>query len=240
MNELERSLAALAAEIAWPETPDLASRLELAPQPRPLLTPRRRRALALAFALLVLALGVAFAVPQARTAILRFFHLRGATVEVVKTLPPAQERALTADLGAPITADDVERELGFRPLLPRGLGAPTVYYDAFPPGGQLGLVYAHGLVVTQVEGHLSTYIRKFLPPGTTMERLTIDGERALWISGELHQYAYVDKTGQIVSDSVRTAGDVLLWRHRDLLVRIEGARSKRQAAAIVRSAREAP
>jgi hypothetical protein len=68
----------------------------------------------------------------------------------------------------------------------------------------------------------------------------IDGQRALWIHGALHQYAYVDKTGKIRTDSVRTAGDVLLWRHKDLLVRLEGARSKQQALAIARSAREVP
>ena len=52
-----------------------------------------------------------------------------------------------------------------------------------------------------------------------MDEFTIEGQRALWIHGALHQYAYADKTGQIQTDSVRTAGDVLLWRHGDLLLR---------------------
>ena len=41
----------------------------------------------LAFAVLAVAVGAAMAVPQARTAILEFFRLRGATVERVETLP---------------------------------------------------------------------------------------------------------------------------------------------------------
>ena len=82
--ELERDLEALAAEVAWPPTPEL--RLQLDPRRR-----RRfvegRRALVLVVAVLLLALAVAFAVPSARTAILRFFHLRGATVELVGAPP---------------------------------------------------------------------------------------------------------------------------------------------------------
>ena len=84
--ELERSLEALAYDVQWPPTPEL--RLELEPRRGRLLD--RRRALVLALAVLLLALAVALAVPSARTAILRFFHLRGATVELVgaPTLDP--------------------------------------------------------------------------------------------------------------------------------------------------------
>jgi hypothetical protein len=101
-------------------------------------------------------------------------------------------------------------------------------------------VYPRGIVITEVEGQLTRYLAKFLPPGTGMDRVTIDGRRALWIYGALHQYAYADRTGAIRTDSVRTAGDVLLWRHGELLIRIEGARSRQQAVAIARSARAVP
>jgi hypothetical protein len=139
-----------------------------------------------------------------------------------------------------VSLDAARAKLGFPPVIPRGVGSPTTYYDGFPPGGQLGLVYPHGVVVTELEGRLTAYLTKFIPPGSSMDRLTIDGDRALWIHGALHQYAYSDRTGAIRTDSVRTAGDVLLWRHGDLLIRIEGARSRQQAVAIARSARAAP
>ncbi|HEY6055886.1 MAG TPA: hypothetical protein VIU86_18290, partial [Gaiellaceae bacterium] len=78
MSELEQALVALGRELALPPAPDLAAavggRLE-----------RRRRLrpwLVVALALLA-ALAVAFAVPQARSAILRFFHIRGAQVTLV-------------------------------------------------------------------------------------------------------------------------------------------------------------
>src|SRR3954470_1680651 len=95
MPELDRTLRRLAGELEWPETPDVASRLALAPR-------RRRRPLVVAVALALLALVVALAVPDARSSILRFFHLGDVTVERVSTLPAAQERPLADDLGAAI------------------------------------------------------------------------------------------------------------------------------------------
>src|SRR6185437_6632833 len=95
MVDLELHLLALAADLEWPPTP----RLEL-----PVEGPRRvRRPLVVLAAALVVAVGVAFAVPRARSAILRAFHLEGATVERVAVLPPAQERKLGAGLGARVT-----------------------------------------------------------------------------------------------------------------------------------------
>ena len=101
MAELEHELRGLAAHVAWPETPDAAGRLELAPRRRPLLG--RRRALAIALAAALLALAVALAVPDARSSILRFLHLGGVTIERVSTLPAAEERPLASNLGDPVT-----------------------------------------------------------------------------------------------------------------------------------------
>ena len=48
--------------------------------------------------------------PQSRGAILRFLHLGGETIEFVDTLPPAEERPLTAGLG-PVVSLAKAREL---------------------------------------------------------------------------------------------------------------------------------
>src|SRR3954471_8327947 len=110
MSELERSLRALAPELAWPDTPDVARRLELRRRPRRRLVPL----LAAAFALALLA--VALAVPDARTSILRFLHLGGVTIERVSTLPHAEERPLAATLGPPIAPEEAAIVLG-RPFV---------------------------------------------------------------------------------------------------------------------------
>ena len=54
----------------------------------------------------------------ARTAILRFFHLRGATIELVETLPPAQERSKAGGLGARVSRAEAERRSASGSLLP--------------------------------------------------------------------------------------------------------------------------
>ena len=68
MTELERALVRLGDELAFPAAPDVSARVlarVAEPPPR-----RRRRALVLVLAVLAVAIGAAFAVPQARTAIL--------------------------------------------------------------------------------------------------------------------------------------------------------------------------
>ncbi|HJX47160.1 MAG TPA: hypothetical protein VJ375_04880, partial [Gaiellaceae bacterium] len=83
--DFARELSALAAQVEWPPTPEL--RYELEPS-----AARPRRPLALGLALLVLtALVAAFAVPQSRGAILRFFHLGSVTIVRVDRLPAAEE-----------------------------------------------------------------------------------------------------------------------------------------------------
>src|SRR5438067_10143619 len=116
MTEFERDLRPLGSTVAWPPTPDVASRLEL--------RPHRRRALVAAVALAAAALAAAFAVPQSRSAILRFFHLRGVTVERVGTLPRAQELPLAQGLGSPIGDAEARRVLD-GPFLPAAHG--TLY-----------------------------------------------------------------------------------------------------------------
>src|SRR5437763_10465393 len=106
MSDLEQALRQLAAEIDWPSPPRVHLRLVEHAQPR------RRTRLVVVLALLAVAVGVALAVPQARSAILRFFHLGGVTIERVETLPPARERPLTAELGRPVSKAEADRMLG--------------------------------------------------------------------------------------------------------------------------------
>src|SRR4029453_9608988 len=98
VSPLEQRLQALGRELEYPSEPDVTeavlARLDRRPFPW--------RLVVIAAAVLALAIGAAFAVPQARSAILRFFHLRGASVERVETLPPAVERSRAGGLGRPL------------------------------------------------------------------------------------------------------------------------------------------
>ena len=121
MSELERALIALAAGgrvAARRRTLEL--RLEPAPRRAPRARARGRPGARRGRR-------SRFAVPQARSAILRFFHLGGVTVERVTTLPAAEERPLAVGLGAPVSRAEAEAVLGGPVALPRVNGEPQLY-----------------------------------------------------------------------------------------------------------------
>jgi hypothetical protein len=195
MAELERDLRAL--RVDWPETPDVASRLELRPRRR-LLVP------ALVFAA-ILAVTAAFAVPQSRSAILRFFHLRGVTVERVGTLPPAEERPLAAGLGSEI--DDAQaRALLGGPFLPAAHGA---------------LYERDGIVSTLLRGPVllsefgaPEFLKKFATSKVEWVQVAPDVQ-GLWIAGAPHVVFFPGA-------SPRLAGNVLVFATGTRTFRLEG------------------
>jgi len=197
MTELEQALRTLRVE--WPETPDVAGRLDLRPR-------RRRRVLVAAVALAVVALAAAFAVPQSRSAILRFFHLRGVTVERVRTLPPAAEVPLSAGLGSEESDADAARTLG-GPFLPREHG--TLYER-------------DGIVSTLLDGPVlltefgaPEFLKKFVT--SKVEWIEIaPNVQGLWISGAPHVVYFFPQA------SPRLAGNVLVWATQTRTFRLEG------------------
>jgi len=264
MPELERMLARLGEELDWPEAPDLAAKVmdrlaepdrrrdrpdRFAAPARPLLgLAGLRRSLALAAVALLLLAGTVFAaVPGVRHAVLDFFGLRGATVERRETLPtPPPERPL--DLGTRTTLADAADQLGFTPLVPAALGDPDgVFVRRGLPGGELSLTYFArpglprarttrlGALLSEFRGDLSPeYLGKVVGPATTVDRLRLDGEPALWIEGAPHFFFYRVQ-GRYVDTSLRLAQTVLLLEHGRLLVRLEGAFDRERAIAIAQS-----
>ena len=229
---LERELQLLAAEIAWPPTPELASRVAsvLASQrgvapPRGIAWRRHvalrhapgRRPLVLAVALLLVALGAAFAVPESRGAILRFLHLGGVTIERVDQLPPAQERPLGADIGRIVSRRVAQRALGQPPLLPPLDPLPPLHLEG---EDFVSLVFLdHGEPVQLSElGHTDEGIFKKLVVGATSTRFVdVDGAQGIWLSGARHVFAFPHVPP-------RLAGNVLIWQRGRLTLRLEGRR----------------
>src|SRR5262245_38190670 len=197
MAELEHELRRLAAHVAWPETPDVAGRLDLAPRRRLL----RRRALLVALAAGLLALAVALAVPDARSSILRFLHLGGVTIERVSTLPAAEERPLAADLGAPVTPARAAAVLGRPFRLPEVKGSPQLRES----NGTVSALLATPEPVLLTETAGVGLMKKLASIGTRVEQAPIaPGVEGLWISGAPHVFFGPDLPP-------RLARDVLLW-----------------------------
>jgi len=247
MTELERSLRLLGDAVAFPEAPDVSEavqrRLEgLRPERRR----PRRRTLVLAFAVVALAIGAAMAVPPARTAILEFFGLRGATVQRVESLPtvPTEpEPGSQLLLGERLPVEDE------RLLVPAALGTPDAAYAAEEGyGPRFTLVYGPGdgvprsqytgvgILVTEFDGAIDTrYLDKMVDNMTSVEQLTIDGDRALWLEGGPHFVVFRTESGDIGEDVGRLAGNTLLLEHDGMLVRIEGQIDRARAIKIAES-----
>jgi hypothetical protein len=249
MSELERSLRLLGDAVAFPEAPEVSEavqrRLEgLRPERRR----PRRRTLVLAFAVVALAIGAAMAVPPARTAILEFFGLRGATVQRVDSLPivtqpDSPDPGSQLLLGEPLPVEDE------RLLVPAALGRPDAAYAAEEDYGlRLTLVYGPGdgvprsqytgvgILVTEFDGAIDTrYLDKMVDADTSVEQLTVGGNRALWLEGGPHFVVFRTESGEIGDDVGRLAGNTLLLEHEGMLVRIEGQIDRAQAIEIAES-----
>ncbi|MFL6030581.1 MAG: hypothetical protein ACJ74D_11170 [Gaiellaceae bacterium] len=219
MTELERALVALGEELEFPSTPDVWPRVSGRLQRRRWFRP----ALA-AVALAVLALGIAFAVPDARSAILRFFHVGAATVERVETLPPAQQGSLVSGLGAPVSHATLR--------LPSGVIA-TRYYER--PGLDAALVRYRGkrLLVAEVEGDQMAFFKKVTGPTTRIEEVPL-GEFGLYISGAPHVLMWQFRSGEVREARTRLAGSVIVWLSNDVTYRIEGDLDQSQMLELAR------
>jgi hypothetical protein len=65
----------------------------------------------------------------------------------------------------------------------------------------------------------------------------VRGAPGVWISGRPHDFAYLDARGRARVETLRLAGNTLVWRHGEVLLRLEARVSKRRALRIARSLR---
>jgi uncharacterized membrane protein len=242
MPELELALRDLGPTLDWPAEPDLEQRVlrrtsELPARRRAL----PRRTLVIALAVLAVAGGAVFAVPQSRAAILEFLHLRGVTIERVDELPtvPVQS-GLGTFLGDPVTLEQARERAGFDVVVPEALGTPdAVYFQSEPPaGGMVSFVYGTKsdprALFTQFAGGVDEVIFKKIAPDTKVDAVTVDGQPGYWLEGA-HFFSYVDRQGDMQSEQVRLAGNVLLWERGTRTLRLEADISKEEALRIAAS-----
>ena len=230
MNDLERRLQELGAEIAYPATPRFDLDLERRPG-----RVGFRRPLALAFAILVVALaGVLALSPGARSAFLEIFRIEGATVERVETLPdvPAQR----IDFGDRVSREEAERRVGFE-LLDLGTEPDAIFVR---PDGLASMVYGDPaeprLVLSQARGAVwDGFVKKTGGTGTIIREVTVDGEPGLFVDGDEHFVMFLDENGLVSDERTYLAGTVLLWNRGDLLLRLEGDLTYRKALELAAS-----
>jgi hypothetical protein len=231
---LETELRALPVE--WPAQQDLVPALRARlPAKRP---PRYRRSLVLTVALVIVAIAIAFAVPPARSSLLRWLGLEGVTIEYVDRLPSVAGYR-TLPLGPPVTLAEAKREVPWRILTSNLLGKPD---QVRLLDGQLAFVYRHGngvtLLVTQAEGFGSDrYIDKLIQSGTQVDTVSVNGKLGYFLFGDAHFFIYQTPNGEINPHQLYLAHDTLIWQSGPLTLRLEGKLSRAQALEIARSFR---
>ena len=247
MSDLELELRELRVE--WPETPDLAGavaeRLERAPAPRPRWRlPLGRPAWQLAVAVVALVVAVVAAVPPARSAVLDLLGF--GSVRIVREEPQPSRFASDLALGEPVTLEQARRR--FPVLVPSAVGDPDAVYHAERPSLRVDLIYrarpglpsssttGAGLLVTEFRAVAEPLIEKTVGAGAKVERLTVGGDPAFFISGANHGFAYIPDGGTGAFEEARLAGNTLLVERSDgVLLRVEGELSRDEAARIAAS-----
>ena len=192
---------------------------------------RVRTALAIAAAIVVIA-GALVAIAPARRAIADWLGI--GAVEIRRVEHPLPNGSGTATVpGAPGSSSTVDerlelataqRRVQFTIAIPRdpSAGARTgITVDTRVPGGLVVLTYPRFTLVEIASQDGGPVAGKFVPPGVSVDPVTVGGDPGLWISGA-HQVTYLDRSGRLQTDTVRRSGPVLLWTRAGVTYRIEG------------------
>jgi hypothetical protein len=250
-RDLGLVLTDIGARLEWPGpstgfSQRVVARLEAAPPRRPVL----RRFVPALGTLGVLAAAILTFSPATRDAVADFIGIGGVRIQ---TGDPDEipDRPLGTKFGFGILVDEGEAlgRVDFDARVPESdlLGdADEIYVnDDRPPGGLIAFVYGEraglpmpagadvGTLITEFRGdiHSGEFFKK--TTSDTDITLTHVGEaEAYWLSGEPHSFFYENSAGEVVLESVRLVGNVLLWEDDGITFRIETFGSLEQALEI--------
>ena len=239
--ELEAALRDIGAHLRAPETPHLAARVR-ARIAEPSQPARRPWTFALAPAVLtLLVIGAgATATEVVRLRGIEVFRVPGVTAPSRQALDLGDRTSLESAraIAQPLVSADPAFARPDEVYTRKSAVGEQVYfaYHAGPglPAGPSGYGALVGQFVAKLDASL---IGKGVGPGTKVESVRVGGEPGIWIEGESHFFFYRDARGDIHQESLRLAGNTLLWEHRGKLVRLEAQVSKARALEIAASFR---
>ncbi|MDQ3661781.1 MAG: hypothetical protein M3454_12120 [Actinomycetota bacterium] len=238
-ERLEAELRELGPMLIWPEPKDVVPAVS-----RRLRAGRRgwgSRKWALAAAALVLLLAAVSltALPNLRQAVAEWLGLPGVRIERVESGRNLHSPAASPELGARVSLAEAAAAVPYDIVRPRWVRGLEIYLDGdavtFVSRGPSGDIE---LIITQFEGTLDrVLVDKVLPPGSRLRGVVVGGRRGYWIAGDPHNVLYLDPSGEVRENTVRLAGNTLLWERGRLTLRLEGLGSMEKALIIARSLR---
>ena len=261
--ELDATLADVGERLAYPRPTRLADAVRARlREPRPgrwwdgMRSPRYAFTPVIA-TLAVLALAVALFLPGAWAAASQFLHINGIDIfrapAISTPVATAVPRATFA--GSLTTLDDARRRADFPVMAPTDprLGAPDEVYRGLSPDKThdvVTLVYTSraGIPVSREAGVSALVVEfrgridealfgKVAGAGTRIEDLTVNGGKGFWIEGEPHLFFYINEAGNPQSETLRLAGNTLLWEQDGVTFRLEAQVSRDEALRIAASFR---
>ncbi len=159
--------------------------------------------------------------------------------------------ALERQLGTPTTLTDAQPQVNFPVRVPAAPGYETpdaVYVGTSPPGGRIALVYRSrpdrpaipdtdiGVLLTEFRGGLDAGLfTKVVPSAASIEAVPVRDAPGYWIAGGIRLFLYRDVSGAVVQDTIRTAGNTLLWERNGVVYRLETTLSRDEALRIAAS-----
>ena len=242
MSALEQELIVIGRRLDLPEPPDLVPGVFArigTPQPA---APRRGR-LVLALAVLVAAAFLAtLAIPDARSALLRFLQIGGDRIELVDELPEVAPTPpeLELMLGLRVSLAEARRRAAFDLLELEEepdavfLGERDTVWFLYGSPDAVRLLVAQ---TPQLRVDEPFILKKLSASGTSVEPVTVRGAKAYFLSGEPHVVMLVDELGAGIPETARLARDVLVWEEDGRTVRLEGDLTQAAALELAESLR---
>jgi hypothetical protein len=255
MADLEDRLRDAGAGLEFPPTPNFATRVavRLGERPRRRWFTQRRLAAAIA---VVVAAALVVTIPPVRDTVAGWLGLRGIGIHRVQQVPKPAPATMTPGrlggrllLGRRETLAEAQRAVPFTIRLPAALPEPDeVYLEQNAPQPDASFVYQArpdlavsreagvGALVTETQAQLEPqYLEKLLGPKTTISQVTADGVDAYWIEGEPHAIFYRDARGRDREETLRLAGNTLVWFKAGVTYRLEANVSRERAIELANS-----
>lgn len=205
MSKLNQLLATLPDTVDWPEPPEhmparVMARIEAGGNRG---TWRLRRWIWAAGLLMLL---IVTLIPGTRQAVADLFQEAGVRIGFVGEAPDALGRDL--ELGDLVTLAEAESRVDFELAYPEVLGPPEETY--IDEAGLVSMIWEGPVLLTQrADGAL--YGEKRIGSDTSVADVEVADDPGLWVEGAGHSFTFLDAEGNLIEETTRLAGNVLLW-----------------------------